>query len=187
MRIFRDLGYVEHLGNGLRKILSRYDKTVFTITPHFLKVIFRFENENTIDSACLVGDSAYLKGENACLSGESACLKGESACLSGDSACFENDAEIRYFEKVLNEKMGTSIISKTKENILNLFKSTGYCNPLRKKDVLSAFDVKDRQAAVILNKLVDYGILLRIRRDTYVFISPEKTQNNPAEPKEKEP
>ena len=42
MRIFKDLGYVEHLGSGMNRIMRKYDKSIFEFTDHFLKVTFPF-------------------------------------------------------------------------------------------------------------------------------------------------
>lgn len=104
MRIFRDLGYVEHLGNGLRKILSRYDKTVFTITSHLLKVIFRFENEDTIDSACLVGEKAYLNGDKAYFEGGGASLNGDKVYFTIDEALLNGLSQNQdFFSLLLND------------------------------------------------------------------------------------
>lgn len=42
MRVFKDVGLVEQLGSGMSRILSVYDKTIFEISEHFIKVIFPF-------------------------------------------------------------------------------------------------------------------------------------------------
>ncbi|MDR1321442.1 MAG: putative DNA binding domain-containing protein [Gracilibacteraceae bacterium] len=42
MRVFKDVGMVEHLGSGLGRILKAYDKTVFKFTPNFMIVTFPF-------------------------------------------------------------------------------------------------------------------------------------------------
>ena len=34
---------VEHLGSGIKRILEKYDETIFDITPNFMRVTFRFE------------------------------------------------------------------------------------------------------------------------------------------------
>lgn len=46
MRVFKDLGLVEQLGSGMSRILNSYDKDIFEISEHFIKVIFPFEKEN---------------------------------------------------------------------------------------------------------------------------------------------
>lgn len=48
MRVFKDVGLVEQLGSGMSRILKYYDKNIFEISDHFIKVIFPFylsENE----------------------------------------------------------------------------------------------------------------------------------------------
>ena len=42
MRIFKDLGLVEQLGSGMSRILQSYDRDIFEISDHFIKVIFPF-------------------------------------------------------------------------------------------------------------------------------------------------
>lgn len=38
MRVFRDLELVEHLGSGVPRILEKYDWSIFTIKPNYLRV-----------------------------------------------------------------------------------------------------------------------------------------------------
>ncbi len=42
MRVFKDLGFVEQLGSGMSRILNIYEKSVFKISEHFIKVVFPF-------------------------------------------------------------------------------------------------------------------------------------------------
>jgi len=42
MRVFKDIGLVEHLGSGMNRILNAYDSSVFELTPNFLVVTFPF-------------------------------------------------------------------------------------------------------------------------------------------------
>jgi Predicted transcriptional regulator containing an HTH domain and an uncharacterized domain shared with the mammalian protein Schlafen len=42
MRVFKDIGLVEHLGSGMNRILNAYDTSVFELTPNFLIVTFPF-------------------------------------------------------------------------------------------------------------------------------------------------
>jgi Predicted transcriptional regulator containing an HTH domain and an uncharacterized domain shared with the mammalian protein Schlafen len=43
MRVFKDVGLVEHLGSGMSRILKAYDESVFEFSPNFLIVTFPFE------------------------------------------------------------------------------------------------------------------------------------------------
>ena len=43
MRVFKDVGLVEHLGSGMSRILDAYDESIFEFTPNFLVVTFPYE------------------------------------------------------------------------------------------------------------------------------------------------
>ena len=43
MRVFRDLDLVEQLGTGVRRILKKYDKDVFSFYPNFIRVSFKYQ------------------------------------------------------------------------------------------------------------------------------------------------
>lgn len=43
MKIFRDLGFVEHMGTGIIRILKSYDKSIFAFTHNFIKVTIPFK------------------------------------------------------------------------------------------------------------------------------------------------
>ncbi len=44
MRVFKDVGLVEQLGSGMSRILNVYDRSIFEISEHFIKVIFPFSS-----------------------------------------------------------------------------------------------------------------------------------------------
>lgn len=48
MRIFKDLELVEHLGTGIRKILKKYDKSIYQFYPYFIIVSIKY-NENDFE------------------------------------------------------------------------------------------------------------------------------------------
>ena len=58
MKIFRDLGFVEHMGTGIIRILSIYDSSIFSFSSNFIKVAIPYSfktnseviNENSIDN-----------------------------------------------------------------------------------------------------------------------------------------
>ena len=45
-RVFKDVGLVEQLGSGMSRILKFYDKNIFEISEHYIKVIFPFSSSN---------------------------------------------------------------------------------------------------------------------------------------------
>ncbi len=54
MKIFRDVGFVEHMGTGIIRILKKYDKSIFTFSHNFIKVSIPFK----------ISDKKYFKDEN---------------------------------------------------------------------------------------------------------------------------
>lgn len=42
MRVFKDAGLVEQLGSGMSRILKAYDRNIFQISDHFIKVVFPY-------------------------------------------------------------------------------------------------------------------------------------------------
>ena len=42
MRVFKDVGLVEQLGSGMSRILKYYNRDIFEISDHFIKVVFPF-------------------------------------------------------------------------------------------------------------------------------------------------
>lgn len=46
MKIFRDLGLVEHMGTGIIRILKKYDKSIFSFSHNFIKVSIPFNLKN---------------------------------------------------------------------------------------------------------------------------------------------
>ena len=51
IRVFKDVGLVEQLGSGMSRILKVYDKNIFKISEHFIKVEFPFSVPKEISSA----------------------------------------------------------------------------------------------------------------------------------------
>lgn len=49
MRVFKDVGLVEQLGSGMSRILKVYDKNIFHISEHFIKVKFPFSLPQNTD------------------------------------------------------------------------------------------------------------------------------------------
>ena len=66
MRVFRDLELVEHLGTGIRRILKRYDKSIYHFYTHFIRVSIKYnQNEFEYDNKINTNDSKldYSKSE----------------------------------------------------------------------------------------------------------------------------
>ncbi len=48
MKVFRDLGFVEHMGTGIIRILKKYDKSIFIFMHNFIKVSIPFRKDPLI-------------------------------------------------------------------------------------------------------------------------------------------
>lgn len=48
MRVFKDVGLVEQLGSGMSRILKAYDRNIFQISDHFIKVIFPYKHSENV-------------------------------------------------------------------------------------------------------------------------------------------
>lgn len=54
MRVFKDLELVEHLGTGIRRILKRYDKSIYHFFPHFIRVSIKYnQNKFEYNTQCI--------------------------------------------------------------------------------------------------------------------------------------
>lgn len=45
MRVFKDVGLVEQLDSGMSRILKEYEKSIFSISPRSIKVVFPYSEE----------------------------------------------------------------------------------------------------------------------------------------------
>ena len=64
MRVFKDLGLVEQLGSGMSRILQSYDRSIFEISDHFIKVVFPF-SLSVYDEIVANGDNnGDISGDN---------------------------------------------------------------------------------------------------------------------------
>lgn len=70
MKIFRDLGFVEHMGTGIIRILSKYDASIFSFTSNFIKVTIPFkfnsndEYKNKTDDSIFNNNQLSLRQKN---------------------------------------------------------------------------------------------------------------------------
>ncbi|QAT41842.1 winged helix-turn-helix transcriptional regulator [Aminipila luticellarii] len=60
--IFKVVGLVEQLGSGMSRILKVYDKDIFRITDHFIKAIFPFSDEMTLENTASSNKSGGING-----------------------------------------------------------------------------------------------------------------------------
>ena len=72
MQVFKDVGLVEQLGSGMSQILKAYDKSIFDISEHFIKVQIPFFVSKTVPN---IANGDEIGDENKIL----AVLKREPA------------------------------------------------------------------------------------------------------------
>ena len=60
MRVFKDGGLVEQLGSDMSRILRVYDRNIFDISDHFIKVVFAFDE---VQNFCPVGQKNRTENE----------------------------------------------------------------------------------------------------------------------------
>ncbi len=61
IRVFRDLGYAERLGTGIRRVLRYYPKEIFGFSPSFLRVNVPFGRRDVIADAVVKDDSDAVR------------------------------------------------------------------------------------------------------------------------------
>jgi len=64
MRVFRDLELVEHLGTGIRRILKRYDKSIYLFYPHFIRVSIKY-NQNEYEYDNIINNKKEINNFNS--------------------------------------------------------------------------------------------------------------------------
>ena len=65
IRVFRDLGYAERLGTGIRRVLRFYPKEIFGFSPSFLRVNVPFGKRNVIADSAPRNDSIKVRAVEA--------------------------------------------------------------------------------------------------------------------------
>ena len=63
MRVFKDVGLVEQLGSGMSRILKMYDKSIFYISEHFIKVEFPFSVSTDVRNIASGGKDGDKNGD----------------------------------------------------------------------------------------------------------------------------
>lgn len=64
MRVFKDVGLVEQLGSGMSRILKMYDKSIFHISEHFIKVEFPFSMPKDVRNIATGDKDGDIIGDN---------------------------------------------------------------------------------------------------------------------------
>ena len=126
MRIFRDLDLVEQLGSGMNRILRSYDRSIFRISEHFIRVAFPFaESPNENDTLRRKPDTS--KSEDDTINDT---LRGDTDTLNPDGGTLEDQIlqvlsktpDMTYEELASSLSVGRATVARTiKKMIANGF------------------------------------------------------------------
>ncbi|SNS69457.1 hypothetical protein SAMN05446037_101752 [Anaerovirgula multivorans] len=97
MRVFKDIHLVEQLGSGMIRILKKYDPSIFTITPNFIRVAFPFLN--TIEFTGKVEKGGLNDGLNSGLKSLFDIIKNNHGIKAKDASSLLDNRAISTIEK----------------------------------------------------------------------------------------
>ena len=106
MRVFKDVRLVEQLGSGMIRILKKYDRSIFTITPNFIRVTFPFSN--SIELA----DKIESGGLNGGLKSLFDIIKNNPGIKAKDASKLLDNRSISTIEKQIKELSNKSLVER---------------------------------------------------------------------------
>lgn len=132
MRVFKDLGLVEQLGSGMSRILQHYDKDIFEISEHFIKVIFPFSRYSDSQKS----DENYV-----------------------NVGVVREEVRKKYGKSTEKARENKELLSEKQQIIVQHVRDHG---SISNRDVQQLLAVKDSRALKMLRELVEMGILKKI-------------------------
>ena len=173
--IFLRFEYMDRRGSGINRIMKDYSDC--PVKPTFFSEYSWFRvsmpNRNVVfqeKTSFSKGESALL-GEKAVLSDEkSAGIGGKSAGIGGKSAGI-GDQEILAQGSRLEKKLESlKVIKKpTKDKILKIYREFGIEFGFDRDKIASLLGIKDRWARTILDVLLEYDLIEKVKKGEYVF------------------
>ncbi len=117
MRVFKDVHLVEQLGSGMIRILKKYDSSIFTITPNFIRVAFPFLKDIRFGNITRKERDGGLNGGlNGGLSSRLKLLlgiiKNNPGIKAKDASILLNDRPINTIEKQIKELIDKRLIER---------------------------------------------------------------------------
>ena len=104
MRVFKDMHLVEQLGSGMIRILKKYDRSIFTITPNFIKVSFPF--------LIIRQDGGLNGGLNGGLKSLLDVIRSNPGIKSNDASELLDNRPVSTIEKQIRELTGKGLIER---------------------------------------------------------------------------
>lgn len=102
MRVFKDLGLVEQLGAGMSRILQSYDRSIFEISGHFIKVVFPF--------LLSVNDENIANGDICSYTGKIIFLLEKEPYITAKKMSEQTDLSTRKISHIIRELRESEMI-----------------------------------------------------------------------------
>ncbi len=115
MRIFKDLGLVEQLGPGMSRILQSYDRDIFEISDHFIKVIFPF-SLSANDNVAIGDNNGDINGDNRSDRNKVLVLLEEKPGITAKEMSEQTGLSTRKISRIIRELRESEVIIRMGSN-----------------------------------------------------------------------
>lgn len=112
MRVFKDVHLVEQLGSGMIRILKKYDRSIFTITPNFIRATFPFVNEINNSELNSGLNGGLNSGLNDGLKSLLNVIKNSPGIKAKDASSLLSGRSINTIEKQIKELIDNNLIER---------------------------------------------------------------------------
>ena len=110
MRVFKDLGLVEQLGSGMSRILQSYDRSIFEISDHFIKVIFPFSLPVDDGNVAIGDNNGDISGDNQSDSNKVLLLLEKEPDITAKKMSEQTGMSTRKISRIIRELRESEMI-----------------------------------------------------------------------------
>lgn len=110
MRVFKDLGLVEQLGSGMSRILQSYDRSIFEISDHFIKVIFPFSLPVDDENVAIGDNNGDISGDNQSDSNKVLLLLEKEPDITAKKMSEQTGMSTRKISRIIRELRESEMI-----------------------------------------------------------------------------
>lgn len=103
MRVFKDLGLVEQLGSGMSRILQSYDRSIFEISDHFIKVVFPFSLSAYDENIANGDNNGDISGDNCSDKGKILFLIEKEPYITAKKMSEQTGLSTRKISRIIRE------------------------------------------------------------------------------------
>ena len=115
MRVFKDLGLVEQLGSGMSRILQSYNRDIFEISDHFIKVIFPF-SLSANDNVAIGDNNGDINGDNRSDRNKVLVLLEEKPGITAKEMSEQTGLSTRKISRIIRELRESEVIIRMGSN-----------------------------------------------------------------------